>query len=174
MRRLLGLPFEVLNVLGTAFFFTIALFLTLLSAPGWLARVGKFSPEQAADHFHEVASLVGRNGLWVAGAALLGAIVAPYARGDGKKVVAWIRIVCATMALVLVFVVWGKLGTMTHPLAGDVESARTATDQLARRSDRELTPWNGLLLATALNLLLGAAQVSGGAAKKAKGAATEK
>ncbi len=167
MRRLLGAPFEILNVLGTAVFFTIALALTLFSAPTWLAKVNAMSPETAASHFRTFSSLVGRHGWWIAAAALVGAVIAPYARGDGKKVVAWLRIVCAVTALVLVIAAWGAEGS-GHLLEGDVENGRHAADTMRWRSDKKLTPWNGLLAATGMNLVLGAFLVTAGAAKKAK------
>ncbi len=168
MRRLLGLPFEMLNVLGTAIFFAISGALTLLSAPNWLAKISKMSADAAAKDFHETASLIGRHGWWVAGAALVGAAVAPFARGDGKKAIAWVRVVCAASALVIVAMQWGfETGGRLH------EGGRPSP--LPWRSDKDPTPWNALLAATGVNLALGAFLVSGGAAaKKSKGGEKEK
>ena len=167
MRRLLGAPFEMLNVLGTAIFFAVAGALTFLSAPNWLAKISKTSPELAARQFHDVASLIGRHGWWVAAAAFLGAAVAPMARGDGKKTIAWIRVGCAGAALVIVAMQWGFE-------SGGLISESAAAKTLPWRSDKAPTPWNALLFATGLNLCLGAFQVTAGAAKKSKGAAPEK
>lgn len=170
MRKFLAVPFEALQVLGMAFFFAIALLLTYLTAPDWLAKIApKMSHETAGQHFHEVAGLIGRNGLWIAGAALLGGIVAPYARADGKKTLAWIRVTCAAAAIIIVFLCWGRGETTPKSMEADAESGRHAADTIAWRSDKKPTPWNGLLLATGLNLFLGAFQISGGAGKKPKG-----
>jgi hypothetical protein len=168
MRKFLAAPFEAVHVLGMAFFFAVALALTMLTAPEWLPKVSRISPETAGRHFHEVAGLIGRNGLWIAGAALLGGIIAPYARGDGKKVLAWIRITCAGAAIVIVLLTWGRYESLPKVIDGDVESGRRAGEALTWRSDKKPTPWNGLLLATGLNLFLGAFQITGGAGKKAK------
>jgi hypothetical protein len=169
MRKFLAVPFEALQVLGMAFFFAIALLLTYLTAPDWLAKVApKMSHESAGEHFRDVAGLIGRNGLWIAAAALLGGIIAPYARADGKKTLAWIRVTCAAASIVIVFLVWGTSGAAPKALDGDAEGGRRASDTLAWRSDKKPTPWNGLLLATGLNLFLGAFQITGGAGKKPK------
>jgi hypothetical protein len=165
LKRLLGWPFEGLHVLGMAIFFAVAAILTLLSAPGWLTKISRVSPDTASHQFREVGSIIGRHGWIVAAAALVGAIVAPYARGDGKKVLAWARVACAAAALVLVVLIWNASDPGSRML-----------DDVARwHSDRALTPFNGLLLATGLNLLLAAFVVgSAGGAKKAKPAAADK
>ncbi len=162
MRRVLAWPFESVHVLSAAVFFTVALLLTLLTAPGWRGGIDRMSDADAARHFHELASLVGRNGLWLAGAGLLGALVAPFARGDGKKKVAWTRIVCAATVLVLVVLIWGRIEGGPKWLEGDVA---------AHRSDKAVTPWNVLLAFAGLDLLLGAFSVAAGAkaAKKDSG-----
>ena len=168
MRRLLGGPFEMLNVLGTAMFFALAGVLTLLSAPNWLAKITKMSPDAAAKAFHDVASLIGRHAWWVAAAALLGAAVAPYARGDGKKAIAWVRVVCAASALVIVAMQWGfETGGHLNEVA--------KSSPLPWQSDKHPTPWNALLAATGVNLMLGSFLVfGGGPAKKAKSKSEEK
>jgi hypothetical protein len=166
MRKFLAAPFEAVHVMGTALFFGVALFLTLLTAPEWMQKLdGKVSPDSAARHFHELASLIGRNGLWVACAALVGGVLAPYARGDGKKALAWVRVVCAASAAIIVLMTWGRFEGLPNVLEG--EKGR-AVDVAQWRSDKKPTPWNGLLFATGLNLFLGAFQISGGAGKKAK------
>jgi hypothetical protein len=170
-RRLLALPFEIAHVLGMACFFAIGLALTLLTAPEWAANLAKVSPDAAARHFNEVASLIGRNGLWLACAALAGGIAAPYARKDGKKLLAWLRVACAAIAVVIVLLAWGRFESMPNVLDG---SPRRAADLAKWRSDRAPTPWNGLLLATGLNLGIAAFQISGGAAKKPKAESKEK
>jgi hypothetical protein len=167
MRRLLGGPFEMLNVLGTATFFAIAGALTFLSAPNWLAKISRTSPDLAAQQFHDVAALIGRHGWWIAAAAFLGAAVAPVARGDGKKLVAWIRVGCAAAALVIVAMQWGFE-------SGGLISESASSKSVPWRSDKSPTPWNALLVATGMNLCLGAFQITGGAAKKAKSASPEK
>ena len=76
MRKLFATPFEAMQVLGMALFFGIALVLTVLTAPGWLARLGHISPESAAHYFEDVTSLIGRNGLWI----VLASLVSPKTR----------------------------------------------------------------------------------------------
>jgi hypothetical protein len=181
MRKLFALPFETVHVLGMALFFGVALILTLLTAPDWLPTVGKMSPETASRHFQEVASVIGRNGLWVACAALACGVLAPYARGDGKKLLSWIRVVCAGSAVVIVLFVWGGFESLPSPLAKGAESnhdvaevSRDVGHGRRWRSDKTPTPWNALLAATGLNLMLGAFQISGGAAKKAKAESADK
>jgi hypothetical protein len=168
MRKFLAAPFEALHVLGVALFFGIALVLTVLTAPDWLARIGKVSPESAAHYFNEITSLIGRKGLWIMLAALLGAIAAPYARADGKKVIAWVRVACVAAAAVIVLFTWGRFESLPKVLPADAEGGKNAADRIPWRSDKKPTPWNGLLFATGLNLMLGAFQISGGAAKKPK------
>ena len=172
MRRFFGGLFETIHVLGVAVFFAVGGALTLFSAPSWLARISATSPEQAARHFYEVASLIGRHGWWIAAGALLAGAIAPYARGDGKKIVAWLRLACATVALVIVIAAWGAEGSQ-HILDGEAERGGRAAS-LRWHSDKAPTPWNGLLAATGLNLLLGAFQISGGAGKKPKGEGEKK
>lgn len=171
MRKLLALPFELVHVLGMACFFAVGLALTLLTAPDWSSKLGRMPADAAARHFNEVASLIGRNGLWLACAALAGAIAAPYARKDGKKLLAWIRVACAAAAVVIVLLAWGRFESMPNVLDG---TPRRAADLSKWRSDREPTPWNGLLLATGLNLGIAAFQIAGGAAKKAKSESKDK
>lgn len=168
MRKFLAAPFEALQVLGMALFFGIALVLTVLTAPGWLARIGKVSPESAATYFSEITSLIGRNGLWIVLAALVGGIVAPYARGDGKKLLAWVRVACVGAAAIIVLLTWGRFASLPHVLPADAERGKAA-DTIPWRSDKKPTPWNGLLLATGMNLVLGAFQITGGAGKKPGG-----
>jgi hypothetical protein len=165
IRKLLGLPFEAAQILGMACFFAIALALTFLTSPDWLAKIGKVSPDAAARHFNEVASLVGRNGLWVACAALVGGVIAPYARGDGKKLLAWIRVICTATAVVIVLVTWGNFESLPNTLKDDANKPVAVSKW---RSDKKPTPWNALLVATSLNLILGAFQITAGAAKKPK------
>ena len=168
MRKFLAAPFEALQVLGMALFFGIALVLTVLTAPGWLAKLGHISPESAARYFTDITSMIGRNGLWIVLASLVGGIIAPYARGDGKKLLAWTRVVCVAAAAVIVLLTWGNFASLPHVLPADAENKRAA-DTIPWRSDKKPTPWNGLLLATGMNLLLGAFQISGGAGKKPAG-----
>ena len=171
MRKFAGIPFEALQVLGMALFFGVALVLTLLTAPDWLAKTGKIPPEAAARHFYEVTSLIGRNGLWVVGAALVGGVIAPYARGDGKKLLAWVRVLCAAAAAVLVLFTWGHFEGLPNTLEGE---GKKPADVSKWRSDKKPTPWNGLLFATGLNLCLGAFQITSGTGKKPKGDGGEK
>jgi hypothetical protein len=167
MRKWLAAPFEAIHVFGVACFFAIGLALTFLTAPDWLAKLGKVSPDAAARHFNEIASLIGRNGLWVACIALACGVIAPYARADGKKTLAWVRVICTAAATVIVLFAWGKFESLPKVLDG---GRAPAADIAKWRSDKRPTPWNGLLLATGLNLALAAFQVSGGGgAKKPKG-----
>jgi hypothetical protein len=168
MRKFLAIPFEALQVLGMALFFGVATVLTVLTAPGWLAKLGKMSPETASRYFQDVASLIGRNGLWIVLAALVGGIVAPYARADGKKLLAWTRVACVGAAAVIVLLAWGGFESLPRVLPANAETGKKAADPLPWHSDRKPTPWNGLLLATGMNLVLGAFQITGGAAKKPK------
>src|SRR4051812_18811034 len=115
MRKLLAWPFEMIHLLGTAVFFALGLLLTLLVAvhqsATWLPKLSsKLSPSEAAERFAAVSTIVGANAVWLAGAALIGAVIAPFARGDGTKKVAWARIVCAVATLVLVAVIWSGQG----------------------------------------------------------------
>jgi hypothetical protein len=169
MRKFLAVPFEALQVLGMALFFGIALVLTVLTAPGWLAKLGHISPESAARYFTDITSLIGRNGLWIVLAALVGGIIAPYARADGKKMLAWIRVVCVAAAAVIVLLTWGGFESLPRVLPAEAEGGKHAADAMPWRSDKKPTPWNGLLVATGMNLLLGAFQITGGAGKKPAG-----
>lgn len=173
MRKLLALPFEAMHVLGMALFFGVAATLTLLTAPGWLAKVGSMSSADAARHFHEIASLIGRNGLWVVLLALVGGIVAPYARGDGKKLLAFVRVGCTATAAVIVLLSWGHFESLPKMIDGGAAGGKP-TDVSAWHSDKKPTPWNCLMFATGLNLVLGAFQIHGGGAKKAKSEGKDK
>ena len=166
MRRLLGGPFEALHVLGTAFFFGVAVLLALFSSPEFAGKAVYLTPETAAERFHAVASSLGTRGVWIAGAACVGAVIAPYAPFDGRKLLAWLRIFCAAATLVIVLLVWGDVKGAPRLLEGDVESETPAAEAVRGRSDAGVTPWNALLAATALNLVLGAFQMAGGAAAK--------
>jgi hypothetical protein len=155
MRKLLALPFESVHLFGTAFFFGLAGVLALLTSPSVYGRISTMSESGAARRFQEVVALTGPDLLWIAGASVVGALVAPYARGDARKALAWLRVLCALATLVLVVAVWGKLSGIPNAI------------DPAARSDAGPTFWNGLLLATGLDLALTAAAITGGAAKAA-------
>ena len=162
MRKLLAWPFEFVHLVGTAIFFTLGVLMTLINAaagggPAWIARVSKLSLTDAADRYVAVSTAVGPKAMWLAAAALIGAMVAPYARGDGKKSLAWARVACAAVTLVLVAMVWGGFGTDW-----------TGRPGLATKANATVTPWQVLALVGAIDLALVAFAIAGGAAKKAK------
>ena len=170
IRKLLALPLESVNLLGTAFYFTVAAMLTVLTARMWSPVASAESASTAGQRFVEVTSLIGRHGWWLAAAAFAGALLAPVVRGDGKRLFAWIRAGCAFIAMIVVISAWGAEGS-DHFL---VDGSGRVEQFHGWRSDKAITPWNLLLLMTAVNLVLGAYQVTGGAAKKAKGDGGEK
>ena len=161
MRKLLALPFEFVHLVGTAIFFALGVLMSLLNAaavghPAWLVKVSKLSLTDAAERYAAVSTAVGSKAMWLAAAALIGALVAPFARGDGRKAPAWARVACAAVTLVLVSMVWGGLG-----------SEWTGRSAIEAKSNATVTPWHCLAIAGALDLMLVAFAVSGGAAKKA-------
>jgi hypothetical protein len=170
IRKLLALPLESVHVLGMAVFFAVGGVLTVLTGPAWRGVASSDSIHVAAQRFMELTSMIGRHGWWLAAAAFVGAIFAPYVRGDGKRLVAWIRAGCAAIALGVVIAAWGAEGS-DHFLA---EGTARVEQHGTWHSDRRLTPWNLLFLVTAVNLVLAASLVTGGAAKKAKGDGGEK
>ena len=170
IRKTLALPLESLHLLGMAFYFTVAGMLTVLTARMWSPVASTESVSVAGDRFVEVTSMIGRHGWWLAAAAFIGALLAPIVRGDGRRLIAWIRAGCAFIAVIVVVAAWGLEGS-DHFLrdgSGRVEQFH------GWRSDHSLTPWNLLLAVTAVNLVLGASQVAGGTAKKAKSEASAK
>jgi len=169
MRKIAAWPFEFAHLVGTAIFFTMGVLMTLVNAaatghPHWIARVSKLSLTDAAERYAAVSTAIGAKAMWLAGASLIGALVAPFARGDGKKMAAWGRVGCAALTLVLVALVWGGLG-----------SDWTGKPGLATKADATITPWQCLVVAGAVDLALLAWCVSGGAAaKKAKSGEKDK
>ena len=164
IRKILAVPLESVHVLGTAFYFAVGGMLTVLTARMWSPVASTESVSAAGDRFVDVTSMIGRHGWWLAAAAFVGALLAPVVRGDGKRLFAWIRAGCAFVAMIVVISAWGAEGS-DHFLA---DGAGRIEQFNGWRSDKALTPWNILLAATAINLVLGASMVTGGAAKKAK------
>lgn len=164
IRKLLAIPFEALHVLGMAVFFAIGATLTILTGAAWRGVASTESPHTAAQRFTELTSMIGRHGWWLAAAAFIGALLAPYIRGDGKRMVAWVRAGCAAIALGVVIAAWGAEGSDHFLAAGQARVEQHGSWQ----SDRAITPWNLLLFATSINLILAASQVTGGAGKKPK------
>jgi hypothetical protein len=170
IRKILALPLESVHLLGMAFYFAIAGVLTILTARMWSPVASSESAAAAGERFLDVTSLIGRHGWWLAAAAFVGSLLAPVVRGDGKRLFAWIRAACAFVAMIVVICAWGAEGS-DHFLmdgSGRVEQFH------GWRSDKAVTPWNLLLVMTAVNLILAAYQVTGGAAKKAKSEGGEK
>jgi hypothetical protein len=170
MRKLIALPFEAVHVLGIAVFFAFGAILTALTGKALGSLASSESAHVAGQRFVEVTSMIGRHGWWLAAAAFAGALVAPVVRGDGKRLVAWIRAGCAFIALVVVVCAWGAEGS-DHIL---VDGPGRVQQHANWQSDHGLTPWNLLFLVTSVNLVLAASLVTGGAAKKAKGDGGEK
>jgi hypothetical protein len=170
IRKLLALPFESAHVFGTAMYFALGLVLTVLTGPIWWSRVATDSAAVATQRFVEITSMIGRHGWWLAAAAFVGALCAPFIRGDGKRLIGWVRAGCAAIALGIVISAWGAQGS-DHFLADGPEKAKQFREW---NSDRRLTPWNALFLVTALNLTLAASQITAGSGKKAKGDGGEK
>lgn len=164
IRKLLALPLESVHVLGTAFYFAVGGMLTVLTARMWSPVASTESVAVAGERFVDVTSMIGRHGWWLAAAAFVGALFAPIVRGDGRRLIAWIRAGCAFVAVVVVISAWGAEGS-DHFL---VDGSGRVEQFKGWRSDQALTPWNILLAVTTVNLILGASQVTGGAAKKPK------
>src|SRR5262245_18328375 len=170
MRKLIALPFEAVRVMGVAVFFAFGAILTVLTGKALGSVASSESAHVAVQRFVEVSSMIGRHGWWLATEAFAGALVPPAARGDGKRLLAWIRAGCAFIALVVVICASGAEGSDHFLDDGPGRLQQHATWQ----SDRGVTPWNLLLVVTAVNLVLAASLVTGGAAKKAKGDGGEK
>jgi hypothetical protein len=169
MRKALAWPFEFVHVLSAAMFFALAALAALLEAaisghPHWLAKASKLSIGDSSDRFIAISTVAGKHAAWLAGAALIGALVAPFARGDGKKIVAWTRVVCAAATLVVVAMIWSGVGDTQWTGKAGLAAAATST----------FTPWQVLAVATGVDLALLAFAVAGGAAKKAKSADKDK
>lgn len=170
IRKLLALPFEAVHVIGTAVYFTVGGVLTSLTGKALSSVASSDKASVAGQRFVEITSMIGRHGWWLAAAAFTGALLAPIVRGDGKRLFAWIRAGCAAVAMGIVIAAWGAEGS-DHFL---LDSADRMKQFATWHSDHGITPWNSLLFVTAVNLILCAYQVTGGAAKKAKGDGGEK
>ena len=81
MNRLLGGFSEATHLLGTAFLFAVSAALVFLVNPS-LVDGTDLGREQALTLFGSLADAIAKYGLFLAGIATFGALLAPYLRGD--------------------------------------------------------------------------------------------
>ena len=157
MKRLLGGLFETVHLLGAAALFAAAAGLTALTTPAALKAL-----DLLASGGTRVVGRIGHAltvyGTWIAGAALLCGLLAPYVRSDGNKVLAWIRIL--TCGVAVGCVVWLiRIHAGPGAFEADVETTADLARDMATRGKPTVTPWNALCAVTGLNLLLAAFQI---------------
>ncbi len=164
MKRLLACLFEGVHILAIALLFGAAALLTRLTSPSLMPDSLGISIEQATRLFADLVDIVGKPGRVVALAALIGGLLAPYVRNDGKLGLAWMRIILSAGVLGLLVYGWGDGGLLGiegagvgEVITGDVESGDAADAMV--RADRTLTPWNALMMLSGLNLVLAAFQI---------------
>lgn len=160
VRGVLGSLPEVVHLLGAAWLFGTAAALAALSAPRLLEHTEGISVEAAAQWLESGADSVFRYGPWIAAAAFVAAVAAPFVRGDDKRAMPIMRAIC--MAGCLGVVLFAEQRGHDVLVAADVESG-SAAELLRVRSDEMLTPWNALLIFGGLNVLMAAMQIGGGA-----------
>ena len=173
MTRFLGGILEGIHVLAVALLFGAAALLMSLAAPAWLPEAFVADASGAGRVFKDLAPLVGSPGRVLAVIALVAAVLAPYVRNDPKKAAAWVRIVLAGAALIVLLSGWGPEGTSgwggkRGVSNADVETHATATEKLKIKAARTVTPWTALALITGLSLSVGAFQLNGGGGGGAK------
>lgn len=162
MNRLLGGLFETLHVLATAILFAAAACLTVVTRPALLKVGAATSRETAARVFDAVSGTIGSKGVWVASLALAAGLLAPYLRGDGKKAVAWMRVLLAGGGLFTVLWMWNASPLEKSVRDADVEMNPRPADHLVKKGSKGVTPWHVLLGLSAASLALGAFQIRGG------------
>lgn len=159
-RGFLGSLPEMVHLLGAAWLLGSGVALAALSAPNLVAGADGLSIEEAARWFETGASTVFRYGPWVAAAAFVAAAAAPFVRGESRRAVPIMRAIC--MAGCLGVVLFADARNHDLLIAADVESG-SAADLIRVRSDKMITPWNGLLVLAGVNLLFAALQIGGAA-----------
>lgn len=139
MKKILAGLIEAIHLLATAFLFACAFWLSPLTAPirNWefAGEVTSVSSRIAS----EMQKVMLDRGAWIAAGALMLLALAGFLRGDGKKMFGLLRLVACGASLL--FAMWAAFGLPEKYL---------------------YRPWNCLLVATALNLLLTGFLVGGG------------
>ncbi len=159
MNRLLGGFFEATHLLGTAFLFAVAAALVFLVNPS-LVDGTDLGREQALTLFGSLADAIATYGLFLAGIAAFGALLAPYLRGDKGIAVSWMRIFIACSTIMVVVWLRQAVGDEAGVPGADVEFAADAAGAEPGRAGGNMTPWNALLVLTTVNLILAAFQVN--------------
>ena len=144
MKKFLAGILEFAHLAAIALLFSMTIWMANLSAPvrSWEGSgVSNMRADSVAEQFQHYLRA---HGPWLAAVAVISVALAAFLRGDGKKIVAGLRIVAA--GAVLLFALWAFMGLPKerYPLA-----------------------WNCLFVSTGIDLLLTAFLVGGGGAKGA-------